>query len=239
MILDDDILLGRDWYRAMRDRGDDWDILTSRILLPDGLRYWDYATVGGPRRHRLLRHDEPSDDFVYMSGGTAWVMKDYVAEAVRWDSDLGFYQEEDTRFSRRCVEAGFQVTHNPGAVAYHYDSCYTRVGRSIVKRSRGMDHLWLITRHEELADPNLLFKLVEEKAAARQVAELADCLRAGMQFFPHDARFPKVWAALEEKFNGDAGGDRWSVNGDPSFKALLANLAPRHIAAAAPHRALE
>jgi phenylacetate-coenzyme A ligase PaaK-like adenylate-forming protein/spore maturation protein CgeB len=225
VILDDDILLGAGWYDAMKARGEDWDILTSRILLPDGTRYWDYATVGGPRGHRLLRHDESADDFVYMSGGTAWVMKDHVAESVRWEAHLGFYEDEDVRFSRRCVEQGFHIEHNPNAVAYHYDPSYTRVGRSILRRSEGLDNLWLVER-PELMDAEALFGLIKEKAMASAAADLADCLRAGMQLYPNDDRFPKVWAPLDNQFNGDAGGDHWSLNGDPSMKALLAELTP-------------
>jgi glycosyltransferase involved in cell wall biosynthesis len=223
VMLDDDILLGDGWYEAMTAHGEDFDILTSRIVLPDGTRYWDYVTKDGPRGHRILRHDEPSDDFVYMSGGTAWVMKDYVADAVHWEEHLGFNQEEDVRFARRCIEAGFRIAHNTDAVAYHYDGSYTRVGRVTQRRPDGLDNLWLIGQ-PELMDAEALFGLVQEKAAASEVAELADCLRAGMQLYPEDNRFPTVWSALENQIGGDAGNDRWSLNGDSSLKALLAQI---------------
>lgn len=225
VILDDDILLGKGWYAAMSERGEDWDIVTSRVLLPDGTRYWDYATVGGPRGHMLLREDEPADEFVYMSGGTAWVMKDYVADKIHWEAQLGFYQDEDVKFSRRCVKAGFRISHNAGAVAYHFDASYTRLGRSIVRRGDGRDNLWLVGQYE-LSDPDALFRLIEKLAIANQAAELADCIRAGIQLYPQDLRFQKVWLGLNSQWRGEPGGDCWSLNGDQGLRKLLEAISP-------------
>lgn len=225
VILDDDIILAQSWSDALTAHADDFDILTSRVLLPDGTRYWDHTTVGGPRGHVLLGADEPPDDFVYMSGGAAWVMKRYVAERIAWDEDLGPYEEEDVMFSRRCVYRGFRIEHDPACIAYHHDCSYTRVGRSIMRRSTGLDHRWLQS-FPEFGDAEALLGLIQEQVARQQAAELADCMRAGIELYPDDNRFAAAWEALLLRFHGDVGGDHWQLNGDSALEEWVGQLRP-------------
>jgi hypothetical protein len=222
-ILDDDILLGADWSAAMQSVRGERDIVTSRILLPDGTRYWDYSTFGGPRGHMMLRADEASDDFVYRSGGTAWVMPRAVAQDAHWESALGFYEGEDVRFARACIAAGYRVVHNAAAVAWHYDGAYTRVGRRIERRAAGVDHLWLRGR-AELKSAEQLKLLVVELARANRRAEVSDVLRAGAARFPRDPYFSALWDRVQQEVGGDAGGDRWSIDGAPELHALLRSI---------------
>jgi len=222
-ILDDDILLGADWYSAMHAVGSERDIVTSRILLPDGTRYWDYSTVGGPRGHMMLRADETSDDFVYMSGGTAWVMPRALAQDAQWESQLGFYEGEDVRFARACVAAGYRIVHNADAIAWHYDGAYTRIGRRIERRATGIDHLWLRDRRE-LKSAHQLKLLVIAHSQHGQRAEVADVLRAGAALHPRDPYFAALWDIVQTEVGGDAGGDRWHLASAPELSALLTIL---------------
>jgi hypothetical protein len=225
VILDDDILLGDGWYAAMLAVPDDIDIVTSRILLPDGTRYWDYSTHGGPRGHRMLRADDAPDEYVYMSGGTAWVLQRHVAVVAQWEQAIGFYQFEDVLFARQCIAAGFRIAHNAAAVAWHYDGAYTRIGSGIYRRSAGLDHLWLVER-PELRSAHALKLLVIDLVQSGKDAEIADVLRAGILLHGRDPYFTELWGKLQERVGGDPGGDSWCLDGAPALRALLAALAP-------------
>ncbi len=222
-ILDDDILLGVDWFAAMQRVGGARDIVTSRILLPDGTRYWDYSTVGGPRGHMMLRADESPDDFVYMSGGTAWVLPRAVMQDAQWESALGFYEGEDVRFARACVAAGYQIVHNADAIAWHNDGAYTRIGRRVERRAAGVNHLWLRDR-TELKSAHQLKLLVIAHIQQGQRAEVADVLRAGAQLHRSDPYFAALWEIVQAEVGGDAGGDRWHLDGAPELNALVTML---------------
>lgn len=223
VILDDDIILTANWYQAFLNFGDDFDILTSRILLPDGTRYWDHATIDGPRGHRLLRSDEQDEQYVYMSGGTAWIMKGYVAQSVHWNETLNFNEKEDVDFARKCQEKGFRILHNPDNIAYHHAAKYTRLGRINLARLPDHTNLWLLSR-SDIQTPDTLLRLIQEKTANQEVAELADCLRAGLQVFPDDVRFRNLWKELEQMYGGDVLGDKWYLHGDPKFAELINTL---------------
>lgn len=67
VIVDDDFIFHEDFYIGLQRYGDDWEALSVRILNPDGSRFWDWATHGGPRGHVLLDYDD-SDDHVYITG---------------------------------------------------------------------------------------------------------------------------------------------------------------------------
>ncbi|GEM_PF-382687 len=225
VIMDDDILLSKSWYREFLAFEAGCDVMTSCILLPDGTRYWDYATSGGERGHRLLRHDEGPDDHVYMSGGCAWVISAAAARRVRWQEDLGFYQGEDVRFAQACRQQGLRVCHNPRATAWHDAPAYTRVGRSIFRRHNGMSHLWVLCAPEVL-DPEELLALAAINSAEGRTPERADCLRVGMELYPADPRFLERWAELQNANGGDAGGDQWHFGGHPDYRSLAATFFP-------------
>ena len=61
VMLDDDIILAPDWYAAFTAYDKPFDILTSQIRLPDGGRYFDHVTTGGPKGQAFLDEDEDDD----------------------------------------------------------------------------------------------------------------------------------------------------------------------------------
>ena len=130
VMADDDLLFQADFYEGLRQHGDDYEVLCVRLLNVDGTRYWDWATVGGPRGHELLDHDE-TDPHVYVTGGLC-VMKAWVGARLQWDGARGFYQGEDVDFSRRLREAGISIKFNPHSTVVHTDARYTQVGRVIM-----------------------------------------------------------------------------------------------------------
>jgi FkbM family methyltransferase len=224
VILDDDIVLAPDWYERLCRAGGDFDILTSQVRLPDGTRYWDHATCGGPRGHQLLAPHE-TDAHTYMTGGGGWVMKRRVANGVRWREDLGFYESEDVDFAHRCHAAGFRVEHRPACVVYHADATYTSIGRSVFRRAEGRSHEWV---RAALGEAGVDEILAAARAHAREgrTAEAADCLRYGLECFPHDDVLRSGWEAFQTEAGGVLPDTRWSSAGDPAFHDALARQSP-------------
>ena len=74
-ILDDDMVLSTSWYKNLLKFGEDFDMLTSKVILPDGTRFWDHASFCPPEQqlpscygHVILEAGE-TDEHLYMSGG--------------------------------------------------------------------------------------------------------------------------------------------------------------------------
>jgi hypothetical protein len=132
VVADDDMHFHSDFAAALEPLRDDADIVCVRLLNPDGTRYWDWATYGGPRGHVLLDYGEP-DTHVYVTGGLA-IMRATVHDAVRWDSARGFYAGEDLDWSARVRAAGFRIRHCPRATVTHNDTRYTQRGIGVVFR---------------------------------------------------------------------------------------------------------
>jgi len=136
VVVDDDFLFHPDFFQGLQRFGDDWDVQAVRILNPDGTRFWDWATHGGPRGHVLLDYDE-DDDHVYVTGGLI-LLKAAVADRVKWDDGRGFYQGEDLDFAARLRAAGHRPRFNRHSTTTHDDGRYTMVlnpvGRQIRRR---------------------------------------------------------------------------------------------------------
>ena len=123
VVVDDDFLFHSDFYTGLQRYGDNWDALSVRILNPDGSRFWDWATHGGPRGHVLLDYTD-DDDRVYITGGLI-LLKAEVADRVKWDDERGFYQGEDLDFSSRLRKAGIRPSFNCHSTTTHDDGRYT------------------------------------------------------------------------------------------------------------------
>jgi hypothetical protein len=188
VISDDDMIFPEDWQKKFVEADQNFDIMTTKVQLPDGTRFWDKACYQSPvRGHVILNYDE-EDDFLYMSGGQSWIMKKYVFEKVQWDPDLKIYKmsnlrdyeqgkhNEDTDFSLRCRNAGFSIKHNPHMKVLHYDPTYTSIGRMCRRRSYNHNHRWASGMNFNGATLmqfyNILMKMGYE-------AEAVDILRRG------------------------------------------------------------
>lgn len=127
LVVADDDMHFHPGFGAVLQPDDAWDVLCVRLLNPDGTRYWDWATIGGPRGHMLLDYDD-TDDFVYVTGGLA-IMRASVHDRVPWDGDRGFYQGEDVEWSARLRAAGMRIRFDGRAQVTHQDPRYTQDGR--------------------------------------------------------------------------------------------------------------
>ena len=132
VVSDDDMLFHDDFYRGLLEHGDGFDVMSCRILNPDGSRFWDWAAHGGPRGHSLMNYGEV-DPWVYVTGGLC-ILRAEVFRKVQWDETFGFYQGEDVDFSERVKEAGFRISFNPHSTVTHNDPRYTQVGRGVLRK---------------------------------------------------------------------------------------------------------
>jgi hypothetical protein len=213
--LDDDFLLAPDWYRALRAHREPFDILTSQIRLPDGGRYWDHATIGGPRGHAILAEGE-DDEFVYMTGGGAWVMRSDLAKSVEWDESRAFYQGEDVDFSRRCQRLGARISHHHEMIAFHDDATYTNVGRRVLRRAEGRTHTWARSAFSGFSSSAVL-REVDALRNAGNEAEAADLLRLARVRHFWSLKTKRKWSNFVEGCGGPLPGARWFPQGDPLY----------------------
>jgi len=130
-ITDDDILFKDDFYIGLQRYGNNYDILCTKLLNPDGSRNWDWVTKGGKRGHVLLEYWE-DDPKVYCTGGRI-ILKKHVWNTVKWDDTKGFNQEEDVDFSHRATKAGFTIKFNKYSTLVHDDPTYTERNRVMYK----------------------------------------------------------------------------------------------------------
>lgn len=129
VVIDDDIYLAPDFYSGLRDFGDDFDILSCKILNPDGSRYWDWKiNVGG--MNELLPYDQTSLD-ISLTGGLT-IMKRRVFEKCPWDETIGFRQAEDVDWTNRAKAAGFGIAFNPHSTVTH-DGPYSQYQNVVVR----------------------------------------------------------------------------------------------------------
>jgi len=219
VILDDDIILSPDWYLAFLSFEKTFDILTSQVRVPDGSRYCDHVTIGGPKGNIILREDE-DDDFVYMTGGGGWVMKDYVARGVKWDENRVVNEAEDVDFSRRCQAEGFRISHNHRMLVYHADPTYTCIGRLVARRKDGRSQAWAVQAFSRLTFWQIMNSLRRMRKQDEH-AEIADFVRLGTLQGPHKWLFSLVWRRVVSKMGGNLPGARWYPTGDPDYLRAL------------------
>ena len=132
VFLDDDVVLSRDWARRLLvwSADNEWDVVGHRILLPDGGRYWDKATI---EPHQLVDYHVESRTMRYQCG-CLWIIRRRVFEMQRWDPEIRFYadrsggQNEDVEYSLRLQEQGFGLAFDPVNLAWHNDDRYIQVG---------------------------------------------------------------------------------------------------------------
>jgi len=219
-VMDDDIILDPWWYHSLFNdfpRYDyKFDVCTSKVISPDGTRFWDNCTKGGPKGHIILDEDE-EDDFKYMSGGCAWAISRKVFEKVKYDDKKGFYEEEDVDFSHRVKEAGFALEHEEEAIAFHYDHRYTRLGRVTIKDNNRFREQFIFAEQEANYLLELFLKI-------KDISQMITVLRVGMLLYPTDTRFKEEYDKLETRAGGNPGGDCWHLGGYPYFSNLITSL---------------
>lgn len=128
VVCDDDLIFHADFYKGLVSFGD-FEILSCRILNPDGSRFWDWKTHNSGV-NTLIDYDQTSPD-ISLTGGLA-IMKREVFERVQWDESRGFYQCEDVDYSDRLKAAGIKIEMNSKSTVTH-NARYTQRGKHIYR----------------------------------------------------------------------------------------------------------
>jgi hypothetical protein len=211
VISDDDMLFPEDWYQNFSSYEKPFDILTTRILAPDGTRFWDHCCYMSPTHGHVVLNPDEEDDYLYMSGGQSWIMKKYVWDKVKWDESVLIYacnglkdykdgkHNEDTLFSLQCREAGFKISHDPNTTVIHNDKSYTAIGRIVRRRVAGNGPEWCdkISVNKETA-----VKISEVLFSSGYQAEALDILRK--------YNLEEIIDFIESRFGGKLDGSRFS-----------------------------
>ena len=173
VVADDDMVFHEDFYEGLRTFGENYDVLCVRMHNPDGTRYWDWATCGGTKGHRLLDYDE-QDPYVYPTGGLC-ILKAAVARRVVWDEARGFYQGEDVDFGRRLREAGVRIRFCRFSTVTHDDPQYTQIDEVVVRRADLLDIARDRYANKNLSEARYFLyratRMYDSSADARQATE--------------------------------------------------------------------
>ena len=238
VISDDDMLFDGEWYTQL-SKTPSFEILTSKVRLPDGGRFWDHACYQSPENeHRILEpHEE--DSHLYMSGGQSWVMKQRVFEKVKWGeefdmaggsnamSNIKDYRSgkhnEDTDYALQCREEGFKINHNPKMITWHNDDTYTTSGRFCRRRQNKRQSDWV--KQLDLNFPaETLSNIARSFFATGFHAEGTDVARYALQ---NNFKNPILEQTLQEfdmSHGGSLGGIEFHAGGCPDYLSLIENL---------------
>lgn len=129
IVLDDDMILHDDFAAGIERLGDNWEVMSVRILNPDYTRFWDWK--GYEKGLNWLMDYGDNDPRVSLTGGFC-ILRREVFDVVQWDETRGFYQEEDVDFTQRLKQAGYFPVMNPYATVTH-DAPYTQRGRGVFR----------------------------------------------------------------------------------------------------------
>jgi len=149
---DDDVILSQDWLdKTMQFSSEKpWEVLSNKVLSPDGTRYWDRCTL---IPHNLVDYDaDETTPNLYQSSAFFMVRK-YVFEKVRWNEDRYAFsaasgpseQEvpyhhkpndvgEDVQYSYDLANNFYLLSFNKNALVWHNDDTYTEFNNLTLKK---------------------------------------------------------------------------------------------------------
>ena len=130
VFVDDDFLFPEDWAQNLVNYSNEnsWDILSNRILLPDGGRFWDRAIVSP---HCLVDYEHPDyDKRLYQTGGF-WIMRREVYSNNKWNSSIPINNHlnggmnEDIEMSLRMHQNNINFSFDKENLVWHNDDTYS------------------------------------------------------------------------------------------------------------------
>jgi len=130
VFVDDDFLFPEDWAQNLVNYSNEnsWDILSNRILLPDGGRFWDRAIISP---HCLVDYEHPDyDKRLYQTGGF-WIMRRDVYSNNKWNSSIPINNHlnggmnEDIEMSLRMHQNNINFSFDKENLVWHNDDTYS------------------------------------------------------------------------------------------------------------------
>jgi glycosyltransferase involved in cell wall biosynthesis len=133
---DDDLILPPvEFRRKFNEYKNHFDVFNTKILLPNGGRYWDRCIYNENKENHLVDYDYDEDDLFY-TGGFLCIKKDLIIKH-KWNEDLLFYDKhndnEDVDLTRRLLKDGYKVNIDIDNFIFHYDETVYRIDDYIMK----------------------------------------------------------------------------------------------------------
>lgn len=127
---DDDIILSDTWFEdtVAYSKKNAWNVLSNKILSPDGTRYWDRAILNP---HIMVDYDHTEEDSNLYQTSCFFMIKKEVFKKVKWDETKLVYADreggipEDVQYSLDLNKHGYTLSFNKNATVWHSDSSYT------------------------------------------------------------------------------------------------------------------
>ncbi len=139
VFVDDDFLFPENWASRLVEFSttNGWQVTANKILLPDGGRFWDRATMNP---HKLVSYDYPNySKNLYQTGGF-WIMRRETYESCKWNSAIPINAEkngklnEDIEMSLRMHNNGVILSFDKENTVWHNDDSYVELNQLTLKK---------------------------------------------------------------------------------------------------------
>lgn len=150
VFIDDDLIFEDTWGQRLVEfsKANGWNILGNKVLLPDGGRYWDRATINP---HKMIDYDDELPPGTLYQSGCFWILRTDVYKQTLWDSSIEFYAErnggvnEDVEYSLRLQKLGFTISFDKDNLVWHNDDSYAEIEnlcikKDILREKLGIEH---------------------------------------------------------------------------------------------------
>jgi hypothetical protein len=140
VFVDDDFIFPETWAERFLEysNSNGWEVTANKILLPDGGRFWDRATINP---HKLVDYNHPEyDKKLYQTGGF-WIMRTEIYKNNKWDSSIVINAEkngsinEDIEMSLRMHKNSIALSFDKDNVVWHNDDSYMEYGEQTLKKN--------------------------------------------------------------------------------------------------------
>ena len=136
---DDDIILDKEWMKntIKYSMNNGWNIVTNKVLSPDGTRYWDRATL---TPHTLVSYDHPNYDKALYQSSAFFLSKKQVWNNVKWDESKLVYGDregqvpEDVQYSIDLKNNSYTFDFNSSSLVWHNDNTYSEFNGVCLKK---------------------------------------------------------------------------------------------------------
>jgi hypothetical protein len=142
---DDDVIYPQEWYHKFLEynKSNDWQVMTNKIYLPNGGRYWDRAIVDNAT-HTMVDYNHDKTDHRLFFCATWFAIKRECFNSNKFDPELlyyGGYQDknlpvakwktaEDLELSRRLYDNGYVIDFDQNNYVFHAAWNFTEVMRT-------------------------------------------------------------------------------------------------------------
>lgn len=152
ILCDDDVLFTPNYWTKVKEYIErPWDILCTRLLNPNGTRYWDWAAHYKDRGQTLVPYDKV-DPNMYATGGHG-IYRRKVFEKIQWNESLvhGSNEEFDLARQARSQDLKFEIQSQATVfLQYHHCDAVAAIEGRPQNRSRSLCSAY--RRVQETAD---------------------------------------------------------------------------------------